>query len=255
MILARLSRPIREQNWFAVALEFVIVILGVVIGFQVTAWNEARQDRAAEQSILVQLHEEFEELQAIELAYLERTLQQRRLIALWLDALEDPDPVDMARLRGIVLDFYESEDPERGQVLASGPVHNVFTDPIGGERQPSASVVFQQLVASGDLRLIRSERLRAALTRRDIQRVQSVAALERNSAASNMPMAEGFLEPIFQAGSPNPIAVLEAALARPEFAGGLRTFAGVKTYNETWYRYTHEETLAVLAILEEEAAP
>lgn len=47
MILARLSRAIREQNWFAVALEFLIVILGVVIGFQVTAWNAERADREA----------------------------------------------------------------------------------------------------------------------------------------------------------------------------------------------------------------
>ena len=29
MILARLSRAIREQNWFAVVLEFVIVVAGV----------------------------------------------------------------------------------------------------------------------------------------------------------------------------------------------------------------------------------
>jgi hypothetical protein len=43
MILARLSRAIREQNWFAVALEFVIVIAGVVIGFQITAWNAERE--------------------------------------------------------------------------------------------------------------------------------------------------------------------------------------------------------------------
>ena len=43
MILARLTRAMRQQNWFAVALEFVIVILGVVIGVQVTAWNSARQ--------------------------------------------------------------------------------------------------------------------------------------------------------------------------------------------------------------------
>jgi len=41
MILSRISRAVREQNWFAVVLEFVIVIAGVVIGFQVTA-NERR---------------------------------------------------------------------------------------------------------------------------------------------------------------------------------------------------------------------
>jgi len=41
MILARITKAIREQNWFAVVLEFVIVIAGVAIGFQVTA-NERR---------------------------------------------------------------------------------------------------------------------------------------------------------------------------------------------------------------------
>jgi len=46
MILARLAHAIRTQNWFAVALEFVIVIAGVVIGFQVTAWNGAREAAA-----------------------------------------------------------------------------------------------------------------------------------------------------------------------------------------------------------------
>ena len=33
MILSRLMKAVREQNWFAVTLEFLIVILGVVIGF------------------------------------------------------------------------------------------------------------------------------------------------------------------------------------------------------------------------------
>ncbi|MEE2525924.1 hypothetical protein V0U79_06065 [Hyphobacterium sp. HN65] len=44
MILARLTRAFRTQNWFAVALEFVIVIAGVVVGFQITAWNDAQGD-------------------------------------------------------------------------------------------------------------------------------------------------------------------------------------------------------------------
>ena len=47
MILARLSRAIREQNWLAVAIEFVIVIAGVVIGFQISAWASERQAAAA----------------------------------------------------------------------------------------------------------------------------------------------------------------------------------------------------------------
>jgi len=48
MILANLSKAISAQNYYAVFLEFLIVILGVVVGFQVTAWNEERSDRRSE---------------------------------------------------------------------------------------------------------------------------------------------------------------------------------------------------------------
>ena len=51
MILARLSKAIREQNWFAVVLEFIIVIAGVVIGFRVTAWNAERTSSCGETGI------------------------------------------------------------------------------------------------------------------------------------------------------------------------------------------------------------
>ncbi|MEE2525929.1 hypothetical protein V0U79_06090 [Hyphobacterium sp. HN65] len=64
MILARLSKAFREQNWFAVALEFVIVIAGVVIGFQITAWNTERSDRDRELSATIQsYYAEYADLQ------------------------------------------------------------------------------------------------------------------------------------------------------------------------------------------------
>jgi len=46
MILSRIIHHLKTQNWTAVALEFVIVIAGVVIGFQVTAWNQTREGEA-----------------------------------------------------------------------------------------------------------------------------------------------------------------------------------------------------------------
>ena len=54
-ILGRLSQAVREQNWFAVVLEVLIVIVGVVVGFQVTGWGQARSDAAREQTYLRQL--------------------------------------------------------------------------------------------------------------------------------------------------------------------------------------------------------
>ncbi|MCF8879859.1 hypothetical protein L5876_08545 [Hyphobacterium sp. SN044] len=59
MILSRIAKALREQNWIAVAIEFVIVILGVVIGFQITAWNATRNAVALEQTYLERLHDDM----------------------------------------------------------------------------------------------------------------------------------------------------------------------------------------------------
>lgn len=61
MILARLTGAFKAQNWFAVALEFIIVIAGVVIGFQVNAWAERQDDRARAALYLDRLIDDIEE--------------------------------------------------------------------------------------------------------------------------------------------------------------------------------------------------
>jgi uncharacterized membrane protein len=42
MILHRLTKSILEQNWLTVAVEIIIVVLGVFLGLQVNNWNEWR---------------------------------------------------------------------------------------------------------------------------------------------------------------------------------------------------------------------
>jgi hypothetical protein len=58
MILRRIADNIRSQNWFAVAVEFVIVVVGVFMGLQVQDWNEARKARIDEHGLLSRLHVE-----------------------------------------------------------------------------------------------------------------------------------------------------------------------------------------------------
>jgi len=62
MILRRISKNLRSQNWFAVAVEFVIVVVGVFMGLQVQDWNEARKERIEEHALLSRLHVETVEL-------------------------------------------------------------------------------------------------------------------------------------------------------------------------------------------------
>lgn len=42
MILRRFTQHVKNQNWFAVGLDFLIVVLGVFIGLQVQEWSERR---------------------------------------------------------------------------------------------------------------------------------------------------------------------------------------------------------------------
>lgn len=45
MLLSRVITHVREQNWTAIAIDFVIVVIGVFVGIQVSNWNEARVER------------------------------------------------------------------------------------------------------------------------------------------------------------------------------------------------------------------
>lgn len=52
MILRRLTKHVQDQNWFAVALDFVIVVFGVFIGIQLGNWNEARANNVRSQQYM-----------------------------------------------------------------------------------------------------------------------------------------------------------------------------------------------------------
>ena len=60
MILRKLAHAIREQNWFTVVLEILIVVVGIFFGLQVDSWNQARKDNAREGVYLERLLRDVE---------------------------------------------------------------------------------------------------------------------------------------------------------------------------------------------------
>ena len=58
MLLRRLNQHVRNQNWFAVGLDLLIVIVGVYIGLQVQQWSNDRERQQREAKYLERLHEE-----------------------------------------------------------------------------------------------------------------------------------------------------------------------------------------------------
>lgn len=45
MILRRLSQSLKEQNWTAIWIEFILLVMGVFLGMQVSNWNSERESK------------------------------------------------------------------------------------------------------------------------------------------------------------------------------------------------------------------
>ena len=140
MILARLRRALRRQDWFAVVLEVMIVVLGVVIGFQVTAWGEVRSDVAREQTYLQQLVADLAETE--------------RIIAV-------EDSIRYARTlpaaRNLLRSFGHNPKPAADSILAWFPPAwrmGIFRPVLG---------TTNALVSSGNVDLIQDDSLRSAI--------------------------------------------------------------------------------------------
>lgn len=48
MLLRRFGRHIRNQDWFAVSLDLLVVVVGILVAFQIDRWREERAGRALE---------------------------------------------------------------------------------------------------------------------------------------------------------------------------------------------------------------
>lgn len=67
MILRRFMQHVRKQDWFAVGLDVIVVIVGIFLGLQVQAWYEEQDERKREAFYLTQIHQELgQNIEALE---------------------------------------------------------------------------------------------------------------------------------------------------------------------------------------------
>lgn len=60
MISRRLYQHIQSHNWFAVAVDFLIVVIGVFVGIQVSNWNAERMERRAARTYIERIREDID---------------------------------------------------------------------------------------------------------------------------------------------------------------------------------------------------
>ncbi len=88
MILQRLGQAVRQQDWFTVLLEIVIVVAGIFIALQVDEWNENRKLRQQESEYLAALADDLQTMLGDLDFQLEDRLERRDAMARAFEALQ-----------------------------------------------------------------------------------------------------------------------------------------------------------------------
>ena len=140
MILANLVKAIREQNYYAVVLEFLIVIAGVVIGFQITAWNEEQRQEIDERIFLHELREDFR-VNAAQLTFIEDTT------------------IEIIEAMTVLLE--EGGKPEPS--LSSSELNEAFSSLVAMPAFSPVTRTYENLVGSGELDILDNRDLQSAI--------------------------------------------------------------------------------------------
>jgi hypothetical protein len=140
VLLRRIIEHVKVQNWFAVGLDFVIVVAGVFIGLQVQQWSEARKDAVQHEKLLERFGEEFRDLEPVAAELVAFLHTSRKSTAEVIDALRREQPP-------------EDEAAFRFALARANWVMNF----------PHVATAYEELVATGRLSEVRSIELRKAL--------------------------------------------------------------------------------------------
>jgi len=143
MILRRLGDAIREQNWFTVVLEVLIVVVGIFVGLQMDDWNERRKERVMEREYLERL-----------LADAENSVDSIRATVQSLDSLIDDSMLVLGALQSGKLDDKDMS-----------AFHIAVVDFAAMPPSQSDLTTIYELQSVGRLSIIRNVELRGLLGR------------------------------------------------------------------------------------------
>lgn len=155
MRLTRLRESLRARDWLGIAIETLVVTLGVLFAFEIEQWAQERQRAGEERQFLERLHFDYG-----------RAAQEMRTVIGHHD--------QVIRLYRQV--FLARNDPKRLQA---------YSGDLGGCRAgylrtaPFSDTVFQELISSGKLDRVRDPQLRSKI--RDLTTTQ--AELKDRAAA------------------------------------------------------------------------
>jgi len=90
MILSSVTKHVKDQNWFAVFVDFIIVVVGVFVGIQVSNWNQTQQDRVTEFQYIKRIQQDLLATEKDMIGRMNYFGQAKKHALATLNALESP---------------------------------------------------------------------------------------------------------------------------------------------------------------------
>ncbi len=182
MILSRITKAVREQNWFAVGIEFVIVVAGVMLAFQLSSLSESRNARLEERADLLRLLTEAEGAVAYVDRRISASLESTHLLDRAIRALNE------GALNGLDID-----DFERG--VWGSTRFSALTPP---------RAVTDELIASGRIGALTDVDVREAVSRynRSLDRYAQQLPYFRQVAVQPDDIADGAFSSVYRPDLP-----------------------------------------------------
>jgi len=143
MLLRKISKHVTDQNWFAVFIDFLIVVVGVFIGIQVANWNAALGNKALANEYLNRLTVDFENIEyriKANIEYIDDSIAANKYINSVIALSIEPEIENQNKFKEALKQVY-------------------------GTRIPGwQSATFLEMQSAGDINLIKNKSLKAALT-------------------------------------------------------------------------------------------
>ena len=153
MILRGLSQSLKTQNWTAITVEFLLLVLGVFLGIQAANWNSQRAEDAKAQAYLVRIRGNLES----------DLLSIRRREVFWGQVIDDGKAA---------IHYVESGELVQGSawktVLAFYQASQLW-------QWVASDATYQEMRSGGELGLIRDEALRDELSQYYLESGSAVA--------------------------------------------------------------------------------
>jgi len=103
MILRRLTGYLRQENWFAIILELVVVVVGLFLAFQLDRWYESQRIKSDLHAHLASLTEDFTENETRLISAINRGKQEMEAaITLRAEIRKDSPDLSVAELNQLI---------------------------------------------------------------------------------------------------------------------------------------------------------